>query len=54
MGLTDDDDEVRTACAQALARLGQRYGEASDRIAKMLMQAIRDPMFDKVDFSKEF
>ena len=49
LGLIDDDNDVRTACARALARLGQRYTEATEEIAETLIQAIQDPKFEKVD-----
>ena len=49
MGLTDDDNDVRAACAQALARLGRHSPQASEAIASTLIQAIEDPKFDSVD-----
>jgi len=48
-GLLDADPTIRTACAQALAQLGWRFPNASEKIAKMLVQAINDPKFDKHD-----
>jgi HEAT repeat protein len=48
-GLLDMDKGVRTACAEALARLGRRFPEAAGVIAAKLVQAIRDPKFDKPD-----
>ena len=52
-GLLDDYNEVRTACIQALVRLGKRFPTAVQRIEKKLVQAIVDPEFDKTDGSKD-
>lgn len=49
LGLTDYDDDVRTACAIALATLGQRNPEVADSVTSKLVQALEDPQFDSVD-----
>ena len=49
MGFTDQDNGVRAACAQALARLGQRNPEAVEEIASTLIQTLEDPRFGPVD-----
>ena len=48
-GLSDGDDDVRTACAEALALLGRRFPDAAETIAEKLVQAITDPAFDQPD-----
>jgi hypothetical protein len=48
-GLLDEDNDVRTACAQALAQLGRRFATATKAIEMKLFQAIQDPEFDKPD-----
>ncbi len=48
-GLTDDDNDVRSACAQALAKLGQRWPAATEEVAEMLTRAIEDPAFGEPD-----
>jgi len=48
-GLLDEDDDVRTACAEALARLGRRFPDAAETIAEQLVQAIKDPAFEGPD-----
>jgi len=48
-GLLDEDDEVRSACAQALARLGKRRTTMPPLIEEHLVQAIQDPQFGKPD-----
>jgi energy-coupling factor transporter ATP-binding protein EcfA2 len=48
-GLLDTDNDVRAACAGALARLGRRFPGAAEAIAARLVGAIRDPGFDKPD-----
>src|SRR5215469_11573104 len=48
-GLLDEDDEVRSACAQALVRLGKRDTTMLPLIEERLVQAIQDPPFGKPD-----
>jgi HEAT repeat protein len=48
-GFTDDDSDVRFACAQALAGLGQHRPAATEEVAKMLIDALEDPTYDKLD-----
>jgi hypothetical protein len=48
-GLLDEDNDVRAACAQALALLGRRFPDAASAIAERLLQAITDPEFDQPD-----
>jgi len=48
-GLLDTDNDVRTACAQALAQLGQRFPNSAETIERKLVQAIVNPEFDKLD-----
>jgi HEAT repeat protein/energy-coupling factor transporter ATP-binding protein EcfA2 len=48
-GLVDKDNDVRTACAEALAQLGRRFPDATEKIEREFIQAIEDPAFDKPD-----
>ena len=48
-GLLDNDDEVRSACATALARLGKRFPQASPIIEDMLIRSVHDPEFEERD-----
>ena len=48
-GLQDSDNDVRTACSEALATLGQRFPKHAPAIEKKLAQAISDSAFDKPD-----
>jgi HEAT repeats len=48
-GLVDKDNVVRTACAEALAMLGQRFPDIVEIIEKKFIQAIEDPAFDQPD-----
>jgi len=48
-GLLDENYELRTACAEGLAQLGQRFSTAAETIEKKFIQAIEDPTFDKPD-----
>ena len=48
-GLLDEDGPVRSACAQALARLGKRSTLMTPVIEKRLVQAIQDQQFGKLD-----
>ena len=48
-GLLDNNYDVRIACAEALAQLGQRFPNEVEAIEKKLIQAIDDPAFDKLD-----
>ena len=48
-GLLDEDGPVRSACAQALARLGKRSTLMTPVIEKRLVQAIQDQPFAKLD-----
>jgi hypothetical protein len=40
---------VRSACAEALSRLGQHDSTAMKTIATVLVQAVEDPRLDSVD-----
>jgi len=48
-GLIDEDRSVRGACARALVQLGRRFPDTVEMIANKLVQAIKDPEFDKPD-----
>ncbi len=48
-GLLDSDDEARTACAESLATLGQRFPATTNTIIDKLVQTITDEEFDKPD-----
>jgi HEAT repeat protein len=48
-GLLDPDNDVRAACAQALALLGRRFPQIKELIAAKLAQAIRAPEFAEPD-----
>jgi HEAT repeat protein len=48
-GLVDTNSDVRTACVDALTRIAHRFPISSDKIGKILIQAIDDPYFDKLD-----
>ena len=51
-GLLDSDDDVRTACAQALAHLGRNSPTAQrQRLEARLVRAIQSPQFAKGDDS---
>ncbi len=52
-GLLDRYKFVRTACAQALALLGQRFPSTAETIATELLHAIEDPEFDRLDDNTE-
>jgi len=49
MGFTDEDNDVRTACAEALAGLGRIHSEVTEEITSRLIEALTDPKFDPVD-----
>ena len=46
-GLLDEDDEVRSASAQALAQVGRRNTAIAELIKKRFVEAIHDPKFDQ-------
>ena len=46
-GLLDSDNDVRTACAQAVAFIGQRFPEATQTIGEQLVLALQDPEFSQ-------
>ncbi len=48
-GLLDDDNDVRTACAQALAQLGRRFPTITQSLEARFVEAIQDPKFDERD-----
>ena len=48
-GLLDSFSNVRSACANALAQLGQRFPANSHAIATLLTQALADSAFEKPD-----
>jgi len=48
-GLQDTGNDVRMACAEALALLGRRFPDAANAIAGKLVLAIDDPAFDAPD-----
>ncbi|MEM7535172.1 MAG: HEAT repeat domain-containing protein [Chloroflexota bacterium] len=50
--LLDIDDEVRTAAATALARLGKRFPDAEGVMTTRLLTSIVDPKFEKKDEHK--
>jgi ribosomal protein S9 len=48
-GLLGDRDDVRTACTQALARLGRRFPSISQSLEARFVEAIRDVKADEPD-----
>ena len=48
-GLLDNYDDVRMACAQALAQLGRRFPAITPSLEARFIEAIQDPKFDKPD-----
>jgi HEAT repeat protein/energy-coupling factor transporter ATP-binding protein EcfA2 len=44
-GLLDTDNDVRTACAEALARIAQRFPASRQQIEQLFIQALADPAF---------
>ncbi|MEW5985856.1 MAG: HEAT repeat domain-containing protein [Chloroflexota bacterium] len=48
-GLLDRDNDVRQACAEALARLGRRFPAARPTIETVLVEVIHDPAFAQPD-----
>jgi HEAT repeat protein len=48
-GLLDVDNDVRSACARALAILGRRFPEAFDSIKALLLAVISDANFEARD-----
>lgn len=48
-GLIDNDNDVRTTCAEALAILAQRNAESTENIVNQLIEALEDPRFGSVD-----
>jgi energy-coupling factor transporter ATP-binding protein EcfA2 len=48
-GLLDEENNVRTACTQALAQLGRRFPNAVKVIERKLIEAIEDQEFEKPD-----
>jgi len=48
-GLLDQDNDVRTACGTALARLSKRFPDTKAMIEQKLTGAIGDPEFEKRD-----
>jgi len=48
-GLLDDDNDVRTACGEGLARIGQQRPSMVATIAGRLLQCLQHPDFDKRD-----
>jgi HEAT repeat protein len=45
-GLLDTDNDVRRACAQALAQIGKRESGLRPLIEKKLLEALDDPKFE--------
>ncbi len=48
-GLLDRDNDVRKACAEALANLGRHVPDAASVITEHLINAIKDPAFEAPD-----
>jgi len=48
-GLLDSDNDVREACAQALARLGRQISTITQDLEAKFVEAIQDPKFEKPD-----
>ncbi len=48
-GLLDEDNDVRTACVNALALLGRHFPDTSVSIGSKLVQVIEDSVFERLD-----
>lgn len=49
-GLSDEDEQVRNACSQALVRLGQRFPERRDMITLQLERIVQERQDDSVSW----
>ena len=52
-GLLDRNNDVRTACAQAMALMGRRFPEKAEAIMAKLVLALSEPEFDQPDDIKK-
>ncbi len=52
-GLLDENDQVRSASAQALAQIGRRNTAIAELIEKRFVEAIHDPKFKRGDRAYE-